>query len=116
MLALLFNEPGAEAVAASIDGAYISPVNLAEVLEKRLPHADPDTVAADLAHLGLLVAPVTAQQAAVAARLKTIQVKGGFSLGDRFCIALGLELSAKIYTADRVWNGLPHGADIRLVR
>ena len=94
----------------------ISAVNLAEVLEKQAPEMNPIDLADELAALGIEVAAATRAQAVVAADLKAIKVKGGLSLGDRFCLALGRERGAKVLTADRAWVGLPHGVEVESIR
>jgi PIN domain nuclease of toxin-antitoxin system len=40
----------------------------------------------------------------------------GLSLGDRACLALGMELGAPVYTADRAWKKLGLPVQIRVIR
>ena len=46
------------------------------------------------------------KQAFKAAELKALTKDKGLSLGDRACIALGIQLKLPIYTADRIWKEL----------
>ena len=40
----------------------------------------------------------------------------GLSLGDRCCLALGLDLGAEVYTTVRAWAGLDLGVRVRVIR
>ena len=40
----------------------------------------------------------------------------GLSLGDRACLALALELSAPVYTTDKIWSNLHLGIPIHVIR
>ena len=119
VLAVLFNEPGAEQVIRWLedDEAVISSVNQAEVLAKLL---DTGLSEADVAAIGqqlpLQVLPFSAQQARIAGNLRPATRALGLSLGDRCCLALAREQpGAQVVTADRAWAGLA-GFDIALIR
>lgn len=119
LLALLLGEPGAEQVAAVLDDARISAVNLAEVLTRFVDRgADPDEAGAQLLALHLAVEPVTAEQAVAMAALRPATRAAGLSLGDRACLALARTLGAPALTADRAWAAVAPdvGVDIRLIR
>lgn len=123
VLAYLFEEPGADAVAQILEsGAFVSAVNLAEILSKIGDRgAEPESAYNDLVESGLLgdrlvVVPFDAAQAVQAAKLRTPTRPKGLSLGDRACIALSAAASFPAYTADRGWEGLAAGAEIRFVR
>lgn len=113
---MLRREPGGQRVIDSLGEAAISTVNLAEVLEQQRATVGPAELAAELLTLGIEFVPATDSQAVLAAEFKAIKVKGGLSLGDRFCLALGHERRAKVLTADKVWVGLPHGVDVESIR
>jgi PIN domain nuclease of toxin-antitoxin system len=117
VLALLQGEPFGKFDPERIVGAAISAVNLAEVLTKLLSaglsrHHAEDAAAA----LNFRVVPFDKQQARDAAGLWPATSRGGLSLGDRACLALGLALKAPVITADRAWAKIDIGASIVLIR
>ncbi|MGH6897502.1 MAG: type II toxin-antitoxin system VapC family toxin [Geminicoccaceae bacterium] len=117
LLALLFKESGHERVAAAADGAAASTVNLAEVLTRFV--RDGHTVAAVLRNLEIYAiewVPFDDMQAAEVATLWPRTRRAGLSLADRACLALALDRSLPVLTADRVWAGLALPIDIRLIR
>jgi ribonuclease VapC len=118
LLALLYREPGAEAVEEVLDGAAVSAVNWSEVLQKLsrrgLDPASP--VVAALQKLGLRVEPFTGADAQRAAELWEAGREIGLSVGDRACLALAHRLGAEALTADRVWEKADCGVVVRLVR
>jgi len=104
VLALLFEEPGAEMVRAHVRAGVIGAANLAEVLAKLSDHGVPAHEAARaVAILGLEVAPMTEAQAQRSAEMRPTTRAAGLSLGDRACLALAVELGAAALTADRSW-------------
>jgi ribonuclease VapC len=122
-LAYLTNEPGADLVTDAIaGGAVIATVNLAEALSTLAARGqDPGAVALDLTSRGLLdgaitVEPFTTIDAIEAARLRPLTSSAGLSLADRSCLAVARRLSTVVLTADRAWDGLALGIDVRLIR
>ena len=119
VLALIFNEPGADMAAQLMDAdeAVISSVNHAEVWAKLLDTGlSPSDVATIAQQLPLTVMPFTADQARLAGNLRPSTGALGLSLGDRCCLALAQQLpDATVVTADRPWAGLS-GWDIALIR
>ena len=119
LIAILKGEPGADIAASYIQGAMMSTVNYAEVITY-------------FAHLGLTeneveqltaeqpvhYVPLSPSQASRAGMLVAQTKPYGLSLGDRCCLALALEYSATVVTADRAWLDLaePLGLDIVLTR
>ncbi len=123
LLCYLNAEDGAEVVQEALgEGAWIGMVNWAEVLSKTAEEGgDPEVLESRLTDMGLLggvlrVAPFMRDEALTIGRLRPLTRDKGLSLGDRACLALGLRLELPIYTADRTWEGLDVGADVRLVR
>ena len=101
VLALLFEEPGAEMVRAQLRTGVIGAANLAEVLAKLSDHGLPAAEAVHaVAILGLDVMPMTESQAGRSAELRLLTRAAGLSLGDQACLALAAELSAPALTAD----------------
>lgn len=119
VLATIFDEPGAERVAAFIPGAEISTVNLAEVLAKLCDLGMPgETIAAIMDGLQLEAVPFDAAHAQESARLRPLTRSAGLSLGDRACLATVNLRGASALSADRAWARVPAeaGVEIELVR
>lgn len=118
LLALLNQEPGAEALTPEVlRYATSSTVNLAEVHSKLVEQGgDPDEAWEDAVSPIAEAVPFTEQQARIAGGL-TAKTRGlGLSLGDRACLALGIALRAPVYTADRAWKNLKLGVRIHVIR
>ncbi|HKV25689.1 MAG TPA: type II toxin-antitoxin system VapC family toxin [Candidatus Acidoferrum sp.] len=118
LLAVLNQEPGSEKLTAELlTDAAASTVNLAEVHGKLVAHGAKSSDAWE-AVISLVreIAPFTAEQAKLAGDLVLQTRPLGLSLGDRACLALGLSISAPIYTADRSWKKLKVGAAIHAIR
>jgi ribonuclease VapC len=113
VLALLFEEPGAEVVQAHLRAGIVGAANIAEVLAKLSDHGVPahDALRA-VAILGLEVASMTDSQAQRSAGLRPATRAAGLSLGDRACLALAAELGAPALTADRSWAGVAEAAGV----
>ena len=117
LLAFLQNEPGGDRVRGLLRQSIVSSVNGSEVVQKSLAKgADIEGLWEDMALLGLRSRPFTLAQAEAAARLWTATQAAGLSLGDRACLALGLETGFPVITADRPWARLDIGLDIRVIR
>lgn len=117
MLAIIFGEPGADQALIAIRGGSMSSVNLSEVLSKCLERgADPDFAERQIRRLNISIAAFTAQDAKAAAALRLATRSHGLSFGDRACLALALRENAHVLTADRHWDGVDIGLDIRLIR
>jgi ribonuclease VapC len=123
LLALLKGEPGAERVAEALErGAYLSAVNLAEVLSKLADWGeDPAEAQARMAQVGLLgaaveVLPFTGEDALEVARLRALTRAYGLSFGDRACLALARRLGLPALTAERAWAELSLGIPVEVLR
>jgi ribonuclease VapC len=123
LLVYLQQERGAETVeAALVQGAHMSAVNLAEVLSKIASSGqDPKQAYTRLVQQGLLgglleIHSLQAEDGIGIAQLHLMTQKQGLSLGDRACLMLGLTLGFPVLTADRVWQRLDLGVEVRLVR
>jgi len=105
LLAYLQGEPGTDLVGAVLGHAVISTVNWAEVVQKAGAAADEvEALRADIQLLGLAILPFSTVQAEIAGRLRQSTAALGLSLGDRACLALGIDTRSTVYTADRVWR------------
>ncbi|WP_424950335.1 type II toxin-antitoxin system VapC family toxin [Deinococcus sp.] len=123
VLAWFFDEPGADRVdQALIRGAVIHTVNWAEVLSKLAERGlDPEEAEQDLGERGVLGQTLTVDvghpgDARRVAALRPLTQGTGLSLGDRYCLALGLRLGWPVLTADRVWGALDVGVTVELIR
>ena len=119
LLALLLDEPGAEAVRPHVQAGVIGAVNLAEVLAKLSDHGVPAFEAARaVAILGLEAAPMTQAQARRSAEMRPTTRAAGLSLGDRACLALAGERDAPALTADRGWEAIAEavGVIVQVIR
>jgi PIN domain nuclease of toxin-antitoxin system len=117
VLADMRDEPGAAVVRALTSRTAISAVNFAEVITKLIENGMPSAEAQALAEtMDHEVVAATQTRAARAGVLHEKTRRKGVSLGDRFCLALALELDAPAITADRRWASLDLGVEITLIR
>jgi ribonuclease VapC len=117
ILAVLYDEPGADVVRAAESGARVSALNFAEVVSKLVDNgmlADiARQTAAELPYAIIALDKIGATEAGI---LRLTTRRAGLSLGDRVCIALAAELGLPILTADRQWARLDLGVDVQLIR
>lgn len=108
VLALIHDEPGADAVEKRLEGAAMSAVNLAEVVGKLVDSGvEARSVRPLLDSLGLEVHAVTVDDGELAGALRALPGGDRLSLGDRCCLALALRLPAgEVLTADAAWSDL----------
>lgn len=117
VLAHLNNEPGGDFALPLFTHSAISTVNLCEVHSKMVERGDDPLVARKrLEAFGLDIIDADADLAFHAGALRGPTRPLGLSLGDRFCLALGLRLQLPVYTAERRWTALSPSMDIRLIR
>jgi len=117
VLAVYFDEPGADQVRAALPGALLSAVNYTEVIGKCLEHGDVLAVTLrKLAAMGVAIVPYDARLAQRAGELQPLGRRAGLSLGDRACLALAEREGVTVLTADRSWKSLALDIDIRLIR
>lgn len=117
LLAAILDESGADAVMPYIGQGVISTVNLTEVRSRLYDGGISELNAGQMIErFSFDVVPFDEAQATDAARLRPKTRKLGLSLGDRACIALASALGLPVLTADRHWDGLDIGVDIRLIR
>lgn len=117
LLALLNREPGHEDIARAISHAAISAVNLSEVTAKLAEGGMPgEEIRAALEGLALETHDFGRELAFQTGLLRPLTRFRGLSLGDRACLALGLQLNLPVLTTDRAWEGLDLGVEVRLIR
>lgn len=107
ILAIIFQETGAEVVRPLLGNSLISSVNLAEVCTKLAEKNifDKQTIN-DMQKLGLEIVDFNLEQAIKTAELRPLTKHLGLSLGDRSCLALAMLRNTTAVTADRDWNKL----------
>jgi len=118
LLALLNREPGAEKLTTRLLSiAVCSTVNLAEVHSKLVSRGISESEAWNdsTAPLSELI-DFTAGHAQIAGDLVRLTRLFGLSLGDRACLALGMDLGVPVYTADRAWKELRLPVQINVIR
>ena len=116
LLALLWNEPGADYVAAALPGALLSSVNLAEVVTKLCERGLSASEGRELVEsLGVVVVDFDADQAEATAALRDSTRSLGLSLGDRACLALARRRNCPALTADAAWLKA-QGFEVRFIR
>ena len=115
VLAILYEEDGADQARERIADGSISQVNVAEVLADMM-RAGFSTLARaskTFAALQLQVQTVHDDHVERVAELKQVR---GLSLGDCFCIALGERSGEPLITADRQWATLELAVPVELIR
>ncbi|MDF2965328.1 MAG: hypothetical protein K0Q51_716 [Rickettsiaceae bacterium] len=118
LLALIKNEKGSAKVEEALGKIVMSSVNVSEVVAKLLDSGIPeDECMESIEPFVSSIIPFDDDHAFLTATLKKLTKQQGLSLGDRACIALGIQLSAPIYTADKAWLEciIPY-AEIVLIR
>ena len=117
LIAVLKKEPGADVAERHMVEPVMSTVNLAETLTRI---AEDGGDAADLKQrldeTPIRFVPVSDEHALAAALLRVATKAWGLSLGDRLCLALGLEEGLPVLTADRRWKELSVGVKVVLIR
>lgn len=117
ILAVLFNEPGSEAVLPLLDGALVSAVNLAEVYSSLLRRgAKAEFTWRRVLELGCVTVAFDEEQARLAGEWADRMRRAGLSAGDRACLALAIERKAMVYTTNRSWKNLEVGIEVEVIR
>lgn len=117
ILALLWSEPGSEAVADVIGEAVMSSVNLAEVCSKLADRGIGGDAAREmLTDLPIRIAVFDEGQAFAVGEMRDRTRALGLSIGDRACLGLAMLEGASAMTADKAWNTSDLGVDIMLIR
>ena len=117
LLAYIHGEPGAQEVAAALNEAIISTVNLAEAVTKLvLTTGSRDRTLRLIEEAEVDVVDFDKGLALETGALAALTHPRGFSLGDRACLALAQRERAIALTADKAWSDLDIGIDIQFIR
>ena len=107
LLCVLQTEPGADRVVEALSDAVIGAVNFSEVVAKLSERGGaPESIDAALGALDLSVLPFDRELAEIAGHLRKQTRDRGLSLGDRACLALGIQRKAVVLTCDTGWARL----------
>ncbi len=118
IIALIKKEPGYKIVSNILANSAISTVNFTELIstliKEGVSEEDADAITENIIPE---IIPYDHEVAINAGKLISITKPYGLSLGDRACIALGMQLELPIYTADKIWAKLDlPNLDIKLIR
>ena len=117
VLAVYFDEPGADQVQAALPGSLLSAVNYTEVVGKCLDRGEAlDVALRKLMAMGFHVVPHDARLARRAGEMQPLTRRLGMSLADRACLALAECEGLPAITADQKWATVDLGIEIRVVR
>ena len=117
LLAMTFDEPGANIATRWLDDGLISAVNVAEVLGRYLDQgASDDQARRWFEDFGLDVRPFDRGLAFAAGLLRRQTRDHGLSLGDRACLSLAMRERTAVVTADKAWETLDLDVEIQLIR
>lgn len=117
LLAIAFREPGGDVAIRALRGSLVSSVNWSEVVQKvRAQDRDTSQLAQLFTGLGVTLVPFALETAERAAALYGETQAFGLSLGDRACLALGLETGRMVYTADQRWTVIPLEITVTVIR
>jgi ribonuclease VapC len=100
----------------------MSAIKWAETLSKLAERGQsPEVVTELLTNQGLLnnalvIVPFDAALAQETARLRPITRSIGLSLGDRACLALGLQSRLSVLTSDQIWANSNIGVVVNVIR
>ena len=117
LLAIVFQEDGAEAATRRLSGGIVSAVNASEVIARLVDFGTSGEDARNaLLNFGLEIRPFDAVLAVAAGQLRATTREKGLSLGDRACVALAIREQAGVVTADRAWARLGLDVEVELIR
>lgn len=117
LLALLQGETGSGVVLRHAAESWISAANIAEVYGKLMTRGVPSQSAIEMSFGAVKgVIAFNDGQARLTAELLQQTRALGLSLGDRACLALGMQRKLPVLTADKAWKTLRLGVEIRVIR
>ena len=117
LLAIAFEENGADVAARRLSGGIMSAITASEVVARFVDlGVSGEDARASLLDFGLEIRLFDTALAVAAGLLRAATREKGLSLGDRACTALAMREQVGIVTADRVWATLDLDVEIELIR
>jgi ribonuclease VapC len=117
LLAFLNQEPGSSVLESLLPQSVMSTVNWAEVVAKLQERGVwTEQSQFDLEELGITIIAFDLKQALITGALRSLTKSAGLSLGDRACLALGIQLNLPVLTTDRIWAQLDLPIQVQVLR
>ncbi|OGV28021.1 MAG: hypothetical protein A3F18_05055 [Legionellales bacterium RIFCSPHIGHO2_12_FULL_37_14] len=115
-LALINGEPGSNIVKNYVSQAYMSTVNIAELVSYLVRNGY-----CDVNKIARIVNLIRAYEynydlAIITGEMITHTSSYGLSLGDRACLASAKMLDVPVYTADKQWTGLQKIVGVKIIQ
>lgn len=116
IMAHLHNERGWELVrAALMRTGYMSAVNIAELVTKLAASGmSEEEIRLTVGPLNLIHVEFDTETAFIAGLLRPATKEAGLSLGDRACLAVGIQRQLPVLTADQAWRRVPIEVDVQI--
>ena len=117
LLAITFEEEGAEIAAQALNDGIISAVNASEVIARYVDlGASEEEALTSFQAFGLEIYPLDESLAIATGLMRSTTRDAGLSLGDRACLALAIREQSSVLTADRAWATLNLDIAVELIR
>ena len=117
LLAITFEEEGAEIAAQALNDGIISAVNASEVIARYVDlGASEEEALTSFRAFGLETYPFDESLAIATGLMRSATRDAGLSLGDRACLALAIREHSSVLTADRAWATLDMDIAVELIR
>lgn len=118
LIAVLKQEVGWEQISEHLaQDTYLSEVNRAEFYTFMVRNGQAlEKAALVIQRAAIIMIDFDKDQASAVAELYSSTKQAGLSLGDRACLALAQSRSLPVITADKAWQTLDVGVEIRLIR
>ena len=117
LLAITFEEEGAEIAAQALNDGIISAVNASEVITRYVDlGASEEEALTSFRAFGLEIYPFDESLAIATGLMRSATRDAGLSLGDRACLALAIREHSSVLTADRAWATLDLDIAVELIR
>ena len=117
LLAITFEEEGADIAAQALNDGIISAVNASEIIARYVDvGASEEEALTSFRAFGLEIYPFDESLALATGLMRPATRDAGLSLGDRACLALAIREQSSVLTADRAWAALDLDITVELIR